>query len=82
MFFAILAIGIKMMFGSNPQVEVVNCYNYLRMPLNFNRNFNTTQIISMRGMKCMFGILKVCYENVETKLNIFNAYMYVSSVFD
>lgn len=28
----------------------------------------------------MFGILKVCNENIETKLNIFDAY--VSSVFD
>lgn len=34
----------------------------------------------MQGMKWMFGILKVCNENIETKLNIFDAY--VSSVFD
>lgn len=63
-------------------VEVVNCFNYLGINLNFNGNFNVTQkTIAMQGRKCMFGILKLCnetYLNIETKLSIFDTY--VSSV--
>lgn len=63
-------------------VEVVHCFNYLGINLNFNGNSNVTQkTIAMQGRKCMFDILKLCnetYLNIETKLSIFDTY--VSSV--
>ena len=67
---------------NNESIEVVDCFNYLGLTLNFNGKFTKTlKIIASQGEKCMWHILSICNRlslNMETKLHVFDTY--VSSV--
>ena len=67
---------------NNESIEVVDCFDYLGLIINFNGKFTKTlKIIASQGEKCMWHIMSICNRlslNMETKLHVFDTY--VSSV--
>ena len=67
---------------NNESIEVVDCFDYLGLTINFNGKFTKTfKIIASQGEKCMWHIPSICNRvslNMETKLHVFDTY--VSSV--
>ena len=67
---------------NNESIEVVDCFDYLGLIINFNGKFTKTlKIIASQGEKCMWHIMSICNRlslNMETKMHVFDTY--VSSV--
>ena len=63
---------------NNEFIEVVDCFNYLGLTINFNGKFTKTlKIIAFQGEKCTWHILIICNRlsiNMETKLHVFDTY--------